>query len=160
MQITPYQACYKNDAIALLAELQDHEQRLLPDMMPTGAEVAEACFEHLVRQSQQHSGQIYLAIVNEKAVGLLGMYIDEDDLPHIKPAYRRYPFISELVVNPDYRGQGIAQQLMEQAEAYGSSLGLPTIRVSALAKNQATCDFYKFQGYECEEIVFSKALQA
>lgn len=158
MKITTYQSCYKEDAIALLAELQDHERQLLPHMMPTGAEVAEASFDYLSQQCQNHHGQIYLAIDNNKAVGLLGIYIEEDDVPHVKPAYRRYPYISELVVSKGYRGQGIAQQLMQQAEAYGQTFKLPLIRLSALAKNEATCDFYTLQGYQQEEIVFTKGL--
>ena len=158
MLITTYQACYKNDAITLLAELQDHEHRLLPEMMPTGAEIAGASFDYLWQQCQNKHGQIYLAIIDEQAVGLLGIYLEEEVVPHVNPAYYRYSFISELVVTPNYRGRGIAQQLMQQAEAYSKEQGLNTIRVSALAKNSATCDFYLLQGYESEEIIFSKAL--
>ena len=158
MIITTYQSCYQQAATALMAELQDHERSLLPDMLPSGAEIAYQSLAYLQQQCADNEGHIYLAIIDDKAVGLLGVYVDEDDVPQLKPEYRAYAYISELVVDPAYRGQGIAQQLIKQAEDYGRELELNTIRLSCLAKNTATCDFYDRLGYEREEIVFSKPL--
>lgn len=141
-----------------MAELQDHERRLLPHMMPSGADIAVASFNYLQQRCEKNNGRIFLAVIDDKAVGLLGVFVEHEDVPHITAEYRRYVYISELVVLPNYRGQGIAQQLMQQAEAYGRELGFNTIRVSALAKNTATCDFYDLQGYDREEVVFSKPL--
>ncbi|WP_083921354.1 GNAT family N-acetyltransferase [Dasania marina] len=90
----------------------------------------------------------------------LSVYLDEEDADaqHIYPEYKRYGYVADLVVARTHRRQGLAQQLMRQAEQHCKTLGLTTIKVSSLACNTSASDFYQAIGYQPTERVFTKAL--
>ncbi|WP_020700271.1 hypothetical protein [Dasania marina] len=53
MDIIRYQEEYYYAAIALMAELQDHEHQLCPELIPTGSAVAEAHLNYLIGHSSK-----------------------------------------------------------------------------------------------------------
>jgi ribosomal-protein-alanine N-acetyltransferase len=54
-------------------------------------------------------------------------------------------WIATIAVHPDYRGRGIGAALMEKVEGL---VGMPAMRLSARASNDAAIALYKKRGYE------------
>jgi len=66
-----------------------------------------------------------------------------------------------LAVDPDYRRQGLAAELMQHAEAALKALGCPKIDLMVRDTNQPVIDFYQRIGYKKDPVcVLSKRLIA
>ena len=61
-----------------------------------------------------------------------------------RKASRNRGWVTSLGVLPDFRRRGIAQELLEKCEA---ALGMPIIRLSVRASNQAAVNLYLNAGY-------------
>lgn len=57
-------------------------------------------------------------------------------------------YIHRLAVHPDYQGQGLAQKLMDFAEAYGSENGYDSIRLDTFSQNPRNQKFYERRNYK------------
>ncbi|MFC7231177.1 GNAT family N-acetyltransferase [Saliphagus sp. GCM10025308] len=57
-------------------------------------------------------------------------------------------FLSNLYVDPDYRGQGIGSALLEHVEASLADRGVDRLILEAMADNEAARRFYREAGYE------------
>jgi len=62
-------------------------------------------------------------------------------------------WIYHLAVRQQYRRQGIARALMEQAEQSLIALGCPKVNLQVRMNNTAVIAFYKALGYEIDERV-------
>ena len=68
-------------------------------------------------------------------------------------------WIYYLAVNPDYRRQGLATQIMQHAEAVLKARGCPKIDLMVRDTNQPAVDFYQRIGYKKDLVcVLSKRL--
>jgi len=74
-------------------------------------------------------------VVDEKMVGFIGGERDSS---------RRMGWITTLGVLPAYRRRGIAETLLKSCE---ECLGMPIVRLSVRASNQAAIRLYEKQGY-------------
>jgi len=69
-----------------------------------------------------------------------------------------YAYISDLVVLPSYRRQGIARELLRHAEAYAGARGAKLLRIGVLAKNRIARDLYGKLGFEDYQLQLVKKL--
>jgi ribosomal protein S18 acetylase RimI-like enzyme len=63
-----------------------------------------------------------------------------------------YPYLSNLAVNPEYRRQGIAQQLLSSCEQTAREWGLSEIYLHVLENNHAARQLYYQAGYRLEQV--------
>jgi len=83
----------------------------------------------------------------------------EDDADcHLYDAYKRYAEVTDLVVAEASRGGGCAQLLMQAAELHALGCGVATVRVSAVAGNEAARRFYGKSGYRDFATTYIKTL--
>lgn len=159
MNIIEYETGYRNDAITLMAELQDFERTLCADRTP-GASMAADHFDFLLNFSQANTGKIYLALSGSEVVGFVVVFLeseDEGDI-HLVPKYRRYGWVSDLIVKQGYRGSRAAALLMAHAERHCAAHGVRRIKVGTLHNNERARHFYKKAGYSVYEVIYSKAI--
>jgi GNAT superfamily N-acetyltransferase len=60
---------------------------------------------------------------------------------------QEYAYISDLVVLPQHRGQGLGGNLLARAEALAREAGVGSIHVGVLAKNRAAHELYRNRGF-------------
>lgn len=100
----------------------------------------------------------YVYIIDDKVRGIVSYdiqhheYFDTIDWNvENKSAY----FVHRLAVDPEFQGQGIANELMEFSENNARNDGIDSIRLGAFKGYSKVLDFYKKRGYEVMgEILF------
>ena len=70
-------------------------------------------------------------------------------------------WVNYLGVHPDWRGNGVARRLMEEAEAYLHARGAPKINLQVRRGNEGVLAFYARLGYVDDDVVgLGKRLKA
>ena len=77
---------------------------------------------------------------------------EPSDSPH------EYAYISDLVVLPQHRGQGLGGKLLARAEALAREAGVGTLHVGVLAKNRAAQKLYQNMGFSDFHVQLAKRL--
>jgi len=159
MRVIEHDPIHKDAVVKLMAELQDCEC-LLSDDRPPGESMAAGHFDYLLELCEIRSGKVFLAVSEQIVVGFVTVFLesnDDGDL-HLFPEYRRYGWISDLIVKEDQRGSGAAAVLLERAEEYCASVGVHQIKLAALHNNTRARRFYEKSGYAEYEVVYRKSI--
>ncbi len=148
ISIRPYDA--ETDAASVrraFIELQEAERALDPHM-PPGERVVDAYLESLFDQCERTKGRIYVA-VEDRTCQVAGYVAVLGEVPSDEPDDdpSPYAYLSDLVVLSDFRGRGVARQLTAMAESHARELGMPRIRLQAMARNMAARRLYERAGY-------------
>ena len=149
MKIIEYEEKYLDDVKDLLVELEeyilsideDDLDQLHPDYRDKMALLD-------LQEVNENNGKCYLAIENDKAVGLImGIIKKFDDNDYLDYKCPKEGEITELIVSNKIRSNGIGQELMNKMEEYFKSVGCEYILVDVFAYNKKGINFYDKQGY-------------
>lgn len=113
----------------------------LPDTVP-GAEVQYA--ERLIERRDDPATRTFVAEVEGKVVGyVLGAVVDlhPDLFQHVDVG-----FIADIYVDPAYRGQGVARQLVVTINRWFAELGVDHTEWQVAAKNDEGRRFWEAVG--------------
>jgi GNAT superfamily N-acetyltransferase len=116
-----------------VVELQDFERALDSRLRP-GETMADEYCERIHARCVESDGRVFVAEHDGAVVGFVAVFSREpftelDDPPGT------YALISDLVVLPPFRGQGIGRQLLQRAEAFAREADAREIRIGVLAEN-------------------------
>lgn len=139
-----------------LIELQDFERELDP-RMPPGALIDKAYVAEMQKRCRDCDGTILVAEVGAEVAGyatVLARVKSED----IDAGDLEYALISDLVVKKPFRGRGIGQQLLREAEAYAQSRRARWLRIGVLAANQVARSMYEISGFSEVYVELEKSL--
>ena len=141
-----------------VVELQDFERGLEP-ALPDGQHIAETYLAFLLDRCARLSGKVFVAEVDDAVVGFVGVLTkvepeepDEDQTD--------YAYISDLVVLPSYRDQGLGRALLQRAEAFARGRGARILRVGVLAKNRGALALYHTMGFTDYQVQLVKRLSS
>lgn len=143
----------------LMAELQEYERGLESNRTP-GAEIARQHMAYLEHVVACQRGAIFVAVAGDELIGFVVCFAEEyepGDL-HVVPEERRYGCISDLFVAAPYRACGIGGRLMAEAEAHLRGLGLVSVRISFLARNEQAEAAYRKLGYSPYMVTYTKRM--
>ncbi len=133
----------------LFIELQSYEKGLLPDRA-SGELIFDSYWQELNNDIKEKNGDVVIAEMEGIVVGFIAYYLEKDILNE-----QGHLYISDLVVNKKYRGQGVAAKLMKNAEHFAKEKNTSTIRVAVLANNPSQ-SFYQKLGYKLETLELKK----
>ena len=149
MKIIEFEEKYLEDVKDLLVELEeyiltidkDELDQIHPDYRDKMAIVD-------LKEVKKNHGKCYLAILDNKVVGLImGIIPTYDKYDYLDYKCPKYGEITELVVSKKIRSKGIGQALMKEMENYFKSCGCEYIYVDVFAYNENGIKFYNKQGY-------------
>ena len=143
------------DVKKVLTELQEFERMLDPHRLQ-GLEIAHEYLSHLLKLCEESKGKIFVVEVHSEVVGMISVYIEED-ARHLRKA-KKYAYISDLMVLPQYRSEGVTKELLSAAEDYARSKNVHTIQAAVLSEHKDGLSGYSHNGYHQFEIVVRKHL--
>lgn len=145
MQIIEYEDKYLEDIKDLLVELEkyiisideDNLDRLHPKYRDKMAVLD-------LGEVKNNNGKCYLAVENEKAIGLIMGYVRTyDEYDYLDYKCPKSGEISELIISKEARGKGIGKQLMKKMENYFKSIDCEYAFLDVFAYNKNAVEFYK-----------------
>ena len=96
-------------------------------------------------------GSVLVADDNDKVIGYVFLRTK-------KTSTGTYGVVHHIFVDPDYRGKGIATELMGKAEDYFRSRGVKAARSTVTITNEPSLKMVRKLGYREKRIVFEKDL--
>ena len=111
----------------------------------------------LAQRLQDISGEGYqcaAAFVNVSCVGVAGIWLGT------RFRCGRYLDVDNVIVDPQYRGAGIGQQLMNWVERYAHREGCEIMVLDAYVTNDLAHKFYQRNGYQIVGYHFVKSLRS
>jgi len=94
--------------------------------------------------SMHERNLVFLAQVDAEVAGKAELVLSPATLP-IQVGY-----IKRVIVHPDYRGQGIARQLMKALVAFSQEQGITFLDLHVFEKNQPAIRLYESLGFKEE----------
>lgn len=141
-----------------MAALQDFEREQEPNRIP-GAEMAEKHIAALEEWINQHyAGGNIVAEIDGKVVGWAMFGVVSAHGFMVLEENRLIGKLSDLWVEPDYRGKGIASALIEEAEKRFREARINWMQIAAIASNTRAIELYQSLGYRLSDVELSKKL--
>ena len=160
MKIIEYEDKYLEDVRDLLVELEEYiltiDQDELDQLHP---EYRDKMAVLDLEEVKNYNGKCYLAIENNKAVGLImGTIPPYDEYDYLDYKCPRRGEITELIVTSKIRSTGVGQALMSKMEEYFKSVGCEYIIVDVFGYNDLALKFYFKQGYHSRMLTAIKKI--
>ena len=160
MEIIEYEDKYLDDVRDLLVELEEHiisiDQDKLDQLHP---EYREKMAILDLEEIKNNNGKCYLAIENNKAIGLImGIITSYDKYDYLDYKCPKKGDITELIVTSKLRSSGVGQLLINKMEEYFKSVGCEYVSVDVFGYNDLAIKFYYKQGYHPRMIINIKKL--
>lgn len=149
MEIIEYDDKYLEDVRDLLVELEEYILTIDKDKLDQiHPEYRDKMALLDLEEVKNNNGKCYLAILNDKAVGLImGTIPKYDEYDYLDYKCPKRGEIIELVVTKNIRSKGIGKLLMKKMEDYFKSVGCEYILVDVFAYNDNAINFYNKNGY-------------
>ena len=149
MQIIEYEDKYLEDIRDLLTELEEYIVSIDKDELDqVHPEYHEKMALVDLEDVNKNNGKCYLAIENDKAIGLImGTIPPYDEYDYLDYKCPKRGIITELIVTSKIRSKGVGQALMNKMEDYFKSNGCEYSLVDVFAYNEIGINFYDKCGY-------------
>lgn len=160
MKIIEYENKYLEDVRDLLVELEEYIVSIDKDELDhIHPEYREKMAILDLEEVNELNGKCYLAIEDDKAVGLImGTIPGYDEFDYLDYKCPKRGEVTELVVSSTVRSKGIGRELMKTMEEYFKSQGCEYVLVDVFAYNEKAINFYDREGYHSRMYVDIKKL--
>lgn len=161
MKIVEYQAAYEEQVKNLLVELQTYLSFLdKRGVLVLKESYRNDYFQFIMREVENHSGKIFIAVSGDKAVGLVVCKIFQGGgEAEITTSCPKIGFISDLVVSDNQRGNGIGTNLLSAAETYFKENNCRYIQLEVFAPNIQARRLYEKFGFGVNCYYMSKEIK-
>ena len=149
MQIIEYEDKYLDDIRDLLTELEEYLVSIdKDDLDRVHPEYHEKMALVDLEEVNKNNGKCYLAIENDKAIGLImGIIPSYDEYDYLDYKCPKRGVITELIVTSKVRSKGVGQALMDKIETYFKLNDCKYSLVDVFAYNENAINFYNKKGY-------------
>lgn len=139
-----------------VVELQEFERELVNHRLP-GEAIADRYIESLTRRIKDKTGMIFLAEIESRPVGFICVFLSERlDEELNEPVELAY--ISDIVVNKNFRRHGVGDALVKRAESFAADNRASYISTHVLANNESGRNLYGKAGFNEYEIFMLKKI--
>lgn len=149
MQIVEYENKYLENVKDLLVELEEYIVSIDKDHLDqVHPEYREKMAVLDLEDVNKNNGKCYLAVENNKAVGLImGCIFPYDEYDYLDYKCPKRGEITELIVTNKIRSKGIGQELINKMEEYFKSVGCKYVIVEVFVYNDIGKNFYNKKDY-------------
>ncbi|MEM1275327.1 MAG: GNAT family N-acetyltransferase [Pseudomonadota bacterium] len=141
-----------------LAALQEFERESDPNRIP-GPDMAVLHLEALEDWVGQHyAGGNVIAEIDGRPAGWALFAVAQVHGFMVPEAYRLIGQLSDLWVEPEFRGAGVASALVQEAERRFRAAGIKRLHITAIASNARAIGLYQSLGYAPFEVALGKSL--
>ena len=149
IEIIEYEEKYLEDVRDLLVELEEYILSIDKDNLDQlHPEYREKMALLDLEEVNNYEGKCYLAIENDKAIGLImGCIFPYDEYDYLDYKCPKRGEITELIVTNKIRSKGIGQELINKMEEYFKSVGCEYVIVDVFAYNEIGKKFYNKKDY-------------
>jgi GNAT superfamily N-acetyltransferase len=121
---------------------RDQLDCIIPFLQLLNEKIEIATLQQRLGEMQQQAYECVGVYDDERLIGVSGLWIMTKYYvgKHIEP--------DNVIIHPDYRGQGIGEQLMEWIYDYGRSQGCVASELNCYVSNSAGQKFWANQGYK------------
>lgn len=160
MTIIEYDDKYLEDVRDLLVELEEYILSIDKDELDQlHPEYREKMALIDLEDVKNNNGKCYLAIENDKAIGLImGTIPSYDQFDYLDYKCPKRGEITELIVTSKIRSKGVGQSLINKMEEYFKSVGCEYVIVDVFAYNENAISFYNKKGYHSRMITDIKKI--
>lgn len=160
MKIIEYEDKYLEDVKDLLVELEEYILTIDEDNLDKlDYEYRDKMALLDLKEVKNNSGKCYLAIEEEKTIGLIMGYVRSyDKYDYLDYKCPKSGEVSELVVSKSAGGKGIGKKLMDKMENYFKSIGCEYIFIDVFAYNKSAIEFYNKHGYHTRMLIDVKKI--
>src|SRR5579885_177693 len=145
MMIRAYQPADQERVERCIRELPDFERSLEDDRVE-GAGITRRYLLELLDTCQKQSGQLFVAEIDGRIAGFVCVWLEREPESYLT-SLALYAYISDLVVLPAYRRQGLGSALLAQAETFAAQQGVRALRITVLARNEGAKEVYHRAGF-------------
>ncbi|MBQ3511348.1 MAG: GNAT family N-acetyltransferase [Bacilli bacterium] len=160
MKIVEYSDKYLEDVRDLLVELEEYIVSIDKDELDQlHPEYREKMAILDLEEVKAWNGKCYLAIEDDKAIGLImGIIPGYDEYDYLDYKCPKRGEITELVVSNKVRSKGIGRELMKVMEDNFKENNCEYVLVDVFAYNDKAINFYEKSGYHSRMLVDIKKL--
>ena len=114
---------------------------------------------HDLQEVKDNNGKCYLAIIDNKVVGLvMGTIPEYAEFDYLDYKCPKRGIITELVVTKNIRSKGVGKELMKKMEEYFLAQNCEYVLIDVIAYNTKALEFYEKSGYHPRMVVDIKKL--
>ena len=146
----------RDAVVSLIRQLNEVEADLTGDRL-RDHHAAGAYHEELLERLAKRDGRVILAEEDGEVLAAMG-YVVQTDAAYVVESVREYAVVTDLVVDARFRGRGIGQMLLREAERLAREAGLKRLTIAALVANERAERTYREFGFEPYVTVLVKAL--
>lgn len=160
MKIIEYDSIYDEQIKDLLVDLQNY----LIDIDDWHTQILsnnyrEDYFEIDLELINKQDGKIFLAIENDKIIGLvLGVVNLNDEIDKLTNDCAKTGNVLELIVKNSSRGHGIGKSLLNEIETYFKNINCKRINIGVFGPNKSALNFYLKNDYTIRDYIVSKKI--
>ena len=160
MKIIEYDSIYDEQIKDLLVDLQNY----LIDIDDWHTQILsnnyrEDYFEIDLELINKQDGKIFLAIENDKIIGLvLGVVNLNDEIDKLTNDCAKAGNVLELIVKNSSRGHGIGKSLLNEIETYFKNINCKRINIEVFGPNKSALNFYLKNDYTIRDYIVSKKI--
>ena len=160
MKIIEHNSIYDEQIKDLLVDLQNylididdwHTQILSNNYL-------ENYFKMDLELINKQDGKIFLAVENDKVIGLvLGIINPNDEVDKLTNDCAKIGNVLELIVKNSSRGHGIGKLLLNEIENYFRSINCKRINIEVFGPNKNALNFYLKNDYTIRDYIVSKKI--
>lgn len=136
----------RDAVVELIHQLNVYEADLVGDRR-RDYDGADAYYDELMARLTRRNGRIVLAEDKGVVVGAMGFSLDQD-AAYVEDEVRNHGTVTDLIVHSEWRGKGIGQMLLNEAERLTKEAGLKRLMIGALVANERAERTYRQFGFE------------